>query len=534
MLNENGNEKETGSKDVSEPKTEKNHHKELINKIFHSSKEGKVEYVPFVIGQADKNDAASQWGKPDRSSRQNEKIYEDYNNKEATLGYKYNLLVDIRSHSKDLHKIRYEDLKKVKGDPDEVHYYKDDTHNQIILYYQVQDQYQLKWILPKPTDAESNPRVDHVSLTYTDTEHEADALISKMSLEEKIGQMIIAGTDGTSIQPMTRKLVDQYKVGGLIFYSVNLTSPSQTVKLLNQMKESNKPNRFPLLLSTDQEGGRVTRLPGNLVHVPTNQKIGNLNNPSYSKKVGQALGKEMKAYGFNLDYAPVLDVNSNPDNPVIGDRSFGDDPQLVAKLGTATMEGLQTQNIIPVIKHFPGHGDTSVDSHLELPKVNKTLTQLQQLELIPFKQAVNQGADVVMVAHILIPELDGSYPSSMSKNMITGILRDNLGYNGVIMTDDMTMKAITNHYHLKEAAIQSIRAGNDIILIAHGPQNAIDSIEAIKRAVKQGDLSEERINQSVKRIIQLKMKYGLTDEKSDQFNLSDLNQSLRSLLQSSQ
>ncbi|MBM7586898.1 beta-glucosidase-like glycosyl hydrolase [Bacillus pakistanensis] len=355
-------------------------------------------------------------------------------------------------------------------------------------------------------------------------------MISDMSLNEKIGQMVIAGISGTKINQSTKTLINQYKVGGIIFYGDNLESPQQVVQLLNQIKSENKQNRLPLLLSVDEEGGRVSRLPGNLLDLPTNKEIGKINNPEFSYEIGTLLGEELKEFGFNLDFAPVLDVNSNPNNPIIGDRSFGNNADLVSKLGIQTMKGIQSQNIIPVIKHFPGHGDTSVDSHLNLPKVNKSLEDLKKLEIIPFKNAIDNGAEVVMVAHILLPKIDATFPSSMSDEIITNILRKQLDFNGVVITDDMTMKAITNHYDIGQAAIESVKAGSDIILVAHDYNQILSTMDALKAAVKNGEISEERINASVDRIIQLKMNYEIINEKVEGINIKVLNQSIKNVL----
>ena len=221
-----------------------------------------------------------------------------------------------------------------------------------------------------------------------------------------------------------------------------------------------------------------------------------------------------------MNFAPVLDINSNPNNPVIGNRSFGNTADLVSRLGIATMKGIQSENVIAVVKHFPGHGDTATDSHLELPRVNKTLQELEQLELIPFQQAIQEGADVVMIAHILLPEIDATNPSSMSEVIISDILRSQLGYDGVVITDDMTMQAITDHYDIGVAAVQSVKAGSDIVMVAHDYNNAIAVFESINAAVENGEISEERIDESVIRIIQLKEKYQLND---NQFKDIDVN-----------
>ncbi|MFL6556586.1 MAG: glycoside hydrolase family 3 protein, partial [Bacillus sp. (in: firmicutes)] len=196
-----------------------------------------------------------------------------------------------------------------------------------------------------------------------------------------------------------------------------------------------------------------------------------------------------------------------------------------------TFKGIQSQKIITTIKHFPGHGDTSVDSHLELPIVNKSLQQLKELELIPFERAINSGADVVMVAHILLPKLDAVFPSSMSKNIITGILRKQLDYSGVVITDDLTMKAIIDHYTIGRAAVESVKAGSDIILVGHDYNKIVETISSLTTAVQKGEISEQRINVSVSRILELKKKYGINSAKVKNVNIEELNQSINKLLE---
>lgn len=333
-----------------------------------------------------------------------------------------------------------------------------------------------------------------------------EKMLNSMSLDEKIGQLVIAGLEGTSLQTADKRLVTDYHVGGLIFYADNLTTQTQTVQFVRQVKSANSVNKLPLFISVDQEGGRVARLPG-VSAIPTNKAIGDRDDSAFAYSIGETLGQQLKSMDFNLNYAPVLDINSNPNNPVIGDRSYGNNSRIVSRMGIPTMKGIQSENIIPVIKHFPGHGDTSVDSHIDLPVVNKNLAQLEALELIPFENAINQGADVVMAAHILLPKIDPAYPSSMSEYVIDGLLREQLDFDGVIMTDDMTMGAIVNHYGIGEAAVRSIQAGSDIILVAHGAENAVSTIQAIRAAVQNGQISEQRINESVLRILHLKDQY---------------------------
>jgi beta-N-acetylhexosaminidase len=228
--------------------------------------------------------------------------------------------------------------------------------------------------------------------------------------------------------------------------------------------------------------------------------------------MGALLSQELRIMGFNVDFAPVLDINSNPKNPVIGSRSFGNNAKLVTKLGIAEMNGLREGGMISVVKHFPGHGDTSVDSHLDLPIVRKTTKQLEQLEWIPFRAAIKDKADAVMVAHILFPLIDPDAPASFSEVIIGQQLRGTLGYNGVVITDDMTMGAIAKNYGIEDAAIRSVKAGSDILLIAHGYDTEKKVYEKLLQNVKAGKIKESRIDESVRRILALKRKYELNDQ----------------------
>jgi beta-N-acetylhexosaminidase len=515
-------------------------HDALVSETFSLSKEGKIKDCSFISGQTNRQEVNHTWGKPSQTTKTVNSKYEEYLNHDAVVGYQDELMNDLRSYDQDLQNIHLNEIKKVGGEPNEVRYFKDNTNDQIILIYHVNSSYDLKWILPKPSNQESNPRVDHISVyaliknqpsqSQSDHQKNISEMIADMSLDEKIGQMIIAGISGTTVDTNAQKLIVQSKVGGFIFYANNLVNPQQTVQLLNQMKSENVPNPLPLLLSIDQEGGKISRLPGGFINFPTNKEIGSINNSQFSYKVGTLLGSELKGFGFNLDYAPVLDVNSNPKNPIIGDRSFGNNPEIVSKLGIQTMKGIQSQNIIPTIKHFPGHGDTSVDSHLELPIVYKSLAELKKLELIPFERSINSGADVVMVAHILLPKLDAKFPASMSKNIITDILRKQLHFNGVVITDDLTMKAITNHYTIGSAAVDSVKAGSDFILVAHDYNKIKQTISSLKTAVQRGEISEQRINDSVSRIIKLKRKYQINNTKVGNANIGKMNQSIKNLL----
>lgn len=374
---------------------------------------------------------------------------------------------------------------------------------------------------PKISDDDDIPK--HPSFTIPEQ-------IERMSMDEKIGQMIFAGVSGTEQNSEVDQLINHYKVGGFILNGKNLTSPSQTVAYINSLKAKNSQNKLSLFLGIDQEGGRISKLPGDLIDTPTNLEIGKIHDLSFAFELGSVIGKMVKAYGFNINFAPVLDINSNPDNPVIGDRSFGNNPKLVSELGTQMMKGLQSEKIIPTIKHFPGHGDTSADSHLELPMVHKSLAELEKFELVPFSHAVEEGADMVMIGHLLLPKIDPDYPSSLSEAIITELLRKRIGFDGVIITDDMTMKAITGNFDIGSAAVMSVKAGNDIVMVAHDYEKMIKVISELKKAVQEGDISEARINESVTRILQLKEKYDIADSISEEVNINKLNQHIKSVL----
>jgi beta-N-acetylhexosaminidase len=508
----------------------------IVEEIFSLSKEGKVPDIPFVSGITEWTEVNKEWGKSDHISETAKGRYEEYEIHHSTIGYTDKTVNDIRSYETELQNISLNEIKKTGGEPDAIRYYEDSTHDQMILVYHATTFTDLLWVLPVRTEQEPNPKVDHISI-YTQVEKTPNQqenqtiseVISEMSLEDKIGQMILAGISGTTMDTNAKKLISQFHVGGIIFYKNNFETPEQTVQLVNQLKAGNSSN-LPLFLGIDQEGGRVTRLPGGLVNFPPNNQIGKVNNPEFSYKVGTHLGLELKEFGLNLDFAPVLDINSNPNNPVIGDRSFGNNSEIVSTLGIQTMKGIQSQNVIPTIKHFPGHGDTSIDSHLELPIVDKSLKELKELELIPFERAIDHGADVVMVAHILLSELDKTNPASMSKAVMTDLLRKQLSFKGVIITDDMTMGAITEHFDIGKAAVESVKAGSDIILVGHDYNNVVKITSSLITAVENGEISEQRLNGSIERIIQLKRKYSINDTKVENPNINELNHSINNLL----
>ncbi|UKS27614.1 beta-N-acetylhexosaminidase [Paenibacillus sp. HWE-109] len=337
------------------------------------------------------------------------------------------------------------------------------------------------------------------------------SVLQSMSVEEKIGQMIIAGIDGYTVDSAARELLAEQHVGGIILYKPNVQNTNQLVQLTNSLKKTNASNKLPLWIGVDEEGGRVTRLPDELIKTPTSKEIGSKGSTKFAYNIGHLLGKELNAYGLNMDFAPDLDVNSNPNNPVIGDRSFGSNASIVSSQGIQVMSGLQSQQVVSVVKHFPGHGDTSVDSHIGLPIVQNDLARLRKLELVPFAEAIKHQADAVMVAHILLPKVDPDNPASMSKTIMTDMLRKEMGFQGLIMTDDMTMGAITTNYGLGEAAVKSVLAGANIVMVGHEPANVMKVINALREAVRSGRIPVDMIDQSVNQVMKLKQKYHLQD-----------------------
>ncbi len=354
--------------------------------------------------------------------------------------------------------------------------------------------------------------------------------IKSMSLDEKIGQLVIVGLDGYEADEHARQMIEEYRVGGFILFTSNIQNSNQMLELLNSLKSINRANKVPLFLSVDEEGGRVSRLPDEFLKIPSNNVIGKLNNSSVSHQVGSIIGEELKSFGMNMDFAPVLDINSNPKNPIIGDRAFGIGPNLVSKLGVQTMKGLQSQNIIPVVKHFPGHGDTSTDSHVGLPRVNNDLKRLRSFELKPFARAIENGAEAVMVAHILLPKIDPDNPASFSKTIITDVLRSEMNYDGVVITDDFTMGAIVKNYNIGKAAVKSILAGSDIVLVCHDFEKQKAVISALKNAAQSGQLTMDRIDRSVTRILKLKQEHKITDTPANTVDPESINKKISALL----
>lgn len=344
-----------------------------------------------------------------------------------------------------------------------------------------------------------------------------DEQLAEMSLEEKIGQMFIVGFKGKgsdeqalAVNEQARTLVKDYHVGGVIYFDRNVENPAQVAKLSNDLQKLalSTERKIPLFITVDQEGGKVARLKQGFTSFPGNMALGASRSKELAFQTGEQMGQELKAVGVNLNMAPVMDVNNNPQNPVIGVRSFSENPGLTADLGSEMIRGFHESGILTIAKHFPGHGDTAVDSHVGLPEIPHSMDRLNEMELVPFKQAIAVNTDMVMSTHITFPALEPTpgLPATLSENVLTGLLRNQLDYDGVIITDDMEMGAIADNFGTSEAAVRAIKAGADLVLVCHSLDRQTESIEAVKLAVEQGEIDEKRIDASARRILSLKAK----------------------------
>ncbi|MFC4077028.1 beta-N-acetylhexosaminidase [Salinithrix halophila] len=336
-----------------------------------------------------------------------------------------------------------------------------------------------------------------------------------MTLEEKVGQMFIVGFQNGDrpAREMNRQaniLIRKDHVGGIILFDRNIGTPRQVGHLTNQLQDTALAvsPQIPLFVSVDQEGGKVARIREGVTNFPGNMALGAARDEELAYQAGRVIGEELRAMGINMNLAPSLDVNNNPANPIIGVRSFSGDPSLTSVMAKANLRGYREGNVLSVIKHFPGHGDTSMDSHVDMPTVDHPFSRLNRVELVPFKSAIREGVDAVMSAHITFPSIDDTpgLPGTLSKKVLTGLLREKLGYDGVIMTDDMEMGAIVENFGSAEAAVRAVKAGADIVLVCHDLTRQQQSIHAVIDAVKKGEISEKRIDHSLQRILRLKAK----------------------------
>ena len=372
-----------------------------------------------------------------------------------------------------------------------------------------------------------------------DIDKQVNGIIANMTIEQKLAQMMIIAiryepdtSKGiTKLTKAYKKLLKKYDFGGLIMYANNMTDINQTVTMIREAQSASmkSANGIPMFICVDQEGGLVNRVSFGTTG-SGNMALAATGDTSNTEEIAGILGEEISALGFNMDFAPVSDVNNNPDNPVIGTRSFSDDPNTVAENVVAFIDGLNKYNISTSVKHFPGHGNVGEDSHTKLPLSELTLDELKECELIPFEAGIEDGADMIMTAHIQYPNIDDTtyiskddgkevyLPATLSKKIMTGLLRDEMGFDGIIISDSMQMDAIATHFDETDAAVLAINAGVDLLIRPSDvyQDDEINTFPDVNKymkklaaRVKAGDITEERLDESVGRILRLKFKKGI-------------------------
>jgi beta-N-acetylhexosaminidase len=316
-------------------------------------------------------------------------------------------------------------------------------------------------------------------------------------LHRQVARMFMVGFPGPAPDPDFRALVEE-GVFGAVLFKRNVAGPEETAALCREVKAL---AGRPFILAVDQEGGRVARLRGPpFTTVPPMREIGRAADPNAAYRIGALLAYELRALGFDWDFAPVLDVDTNPANPVIGDRAFHSTPEVVARLGVALARGLQDGGVASCGKHFPGHGDTETDSHLTLPRLAHPLARLREVELVPFRAYAEADLAAVMTAHVLFDAVDPDVPATLSAQVLDGLLRRELGFSGVVVSDDLEMKAIVDHFGIEEAAVRGTLAGVDLFLVCHRAEAQRAAIAAVVRAVQDGQVPRSRIDEANRRL----------------------------------
>lgn len=340
-------------------------------------------------------------------------------------------------------------------------------------------------------------------------------IVDSMSLEDKIAQLFIVQPEAivdigtvTAAGDATKQAIDKTPVGGFVYFRDNLQSEQQVQEMLSSVQKYSKDRTgLPAFLSIDEEGGTVARIAGSgrfdVTNVGNMADIGASGDVDQAKQAGDTIGTYLSDLGFNLDFAPDADVLTNPENTVVKKRSFGSDPQVVSDMSLAVAQGLAQHQVHSVYKHFPGHGATEGDTHKGYAYTNKTLDELKQSELVPFAHAIENGAEFIMAAHISVPNITkDDTPTSLSKTMITDVLREQMGYDGIVVTDAMNMGAVTEQYTSAQAAVKALQAGADIVLM---PENFQEAYQGVLDAVKSGELTEQQIDTAVTRIVKVKV-----------------------------
>ena len=353
--------------------------------------------------------------------------------------------------------------------------------------------------------------------------------IKNLSIQEKVGQMIIIGMDTNYITDRIKTMIAKYKIGGIILYRKNFNTYQDMLQLIHQLKELNRKNKLPLFIAIDQEGGRVNRMPREILNLPSANQIATTCGIDGVKESAEITGEILKKSGFNLNFAPVIDIKRFNNNHAIGDRCYGRTAEEVSKNGIEIMKELSKGGIIPVVKHFPGHGATNKDSHFFLPVINKNIKELENEDIIPFKKAIGQNAEVIMVGHLMIKDVDSKNPASLSKKIINDYLRNNYQYKGIIMTDDLKMRAISLKYGYVRAALKACKAGDDIIMIGASYNTIIRVIKKIEKNIESRKIDINDIDKRVERIMKLKEKYKISDEPAKGCNIEEINKRIEQI-----
>ena len=327
-----------------------------------------------------------------------------------------------------------------------------------------------------------------------------------MTTRTKIGQQIIMGLKGPKLEKDEADFIVKNNIGGVIFFKRNVESPEQIRELVSEVQSlrSRMADKAPLFVSIDMEGGRVHRLKAPFTQWPALAAVGKIDSTSVAFRFAQAMGEELRAVGINLDFAPSLDIYSNPANTVIGDRSLATTAEPVARMGSALVRGYIKAGVIPCAKHFPGHGNTLIDSHVDLPVENKSLEELEALEIEPFKKAFRARLDFVMAAWIKFPKIDPDWPAGLSEIMLKKVLRERFKYRGMIMTDDLDMKALTLNYDKATIAVRAVTAGCNVLLYCNEPDSPPTAIDALEKAVVDGKVPLATIEENQRLVLELK------------------------------
>jgi beta-N-acetylhexosaminidase len=325
----------------------------------------------------------------------------------------------------------------------------------------------------------------------------------------RVGQRSMVGFEGHTASAEVKALIREFGVGHVVLFARNVAGPEQVAELVRELQSTARDagHDLPLLVAVDQEGGRVARLKEPWTVWPPLRAIGRTGSGEIAREVGAALAAELSACGIRYDFAPCVDVDTNPRNPVIGDRSFGGDPDLVGRLGAAMIRGLQGGGVAACAKHFPGHGDTDVDSHLDLPSIEHSRARLEDVELRPFRAAIEAGVATVMVSHLLVREMDDAVPATLSRKLVKGLLREEMGYSGPVVTDDLEMKALAKHWTPAQMAVMAAMAGCDLLAICRSHDAQVEAMESVIRALEAGEIPFGEAEAAESRVRRLKERF---------------------------